>query len=312
MQARADRYMYLPLIGLVIPIAWGVPELARRAGVPRAALAGAAGAVLVALSATAWFQVSTWRNTEALYTRALSVTEDNYLAHKAMGNELLRQERVSEAADHFEQSVRLAPSWSPPRLGLADVEVKRGRINHALGLYEQVLKRDPTDAGAAGRYGLALGLVGRYAEASVQLQRALAVHPGTAELHRAMAEISAALGNTRDAVSYGREALRLTPDYTDAANNLAWLLATTPDPAWLDPGEAIRLVEAEAVASEEPWLLDTLAAGYAADGRFDEAVRTAERATRIATERNLLEDARGMRERLALYNQRKPYVERRD
>jgi tetratricopeptide (TPR) repeat protein len=309
MQARADRYMYLPLIGLCIPIAWGVPELAARWRVPRAIVFGLACAVLAALGARAWLQVATWRNTEALYTRALSVTEGNYLAHKAMGNELLRQERISEAADQFEQAVRLAPGWTAPQLGLADVELQRGRIGRALALYEAVLARNPTDAGAAGRYGLALGLAGRHAEARVQLERALAAHPGTAELHRAMAEVEAELGNLRSAKHHGREALRLLPGYTDAANNLAWLLATAADPALRDPGEAIRLVEADAVASEEPWLLDTLAAAYAAAGRFDDAVRTAERAARIA-ERDPTAITGEIRARLSLYRRRRAYVDR--
>jgi tetratricopeptide (TPR) repeat protein len=269
---------------------------------------GTASAVVAVLGATAWVQVGTWRNTEVLYTRALSVTEDNYLAHKAMGNELLRQERVSEAADHFAQAARLAPDWSPPRLGLADVEVKRGQIARALDLYEQVLERNPSDAGAAGRYGLALGLAGRFADARIQLARALAVYAGTAELHRAMAGIEAALGNLRAAKRHGREALRLRPGYTDAANNLAWLLATAADPSLRDAREAIALVEADAVASDAAWLLDTLAAAYAADGRFDDAIRTADRAARITTEGDRPGDARGIRQRLALYRQRRPYV----
>jgi len=309
MQARADRYMYLPLIGLTLPIAWGVPELAARWRVPRAVVGGGACALLVALAATSWLQVGTWRNTEALFARALSVTEENFLAHRALGNELLRQERVEEAAKHFEEAARLAPEWSAPRLGLADVEVKRGRTQRALRIYEQALMRDPNDTEAAGRYGLALGLVGRFAEARVQLERALASHGGTAELHRAMAEIEAVLGDVHAAQHHGREALRLQPDYTDAANNLAWLLATAADPALRDPREAIRLVEADAHSSEAPWLLDTLAAAYAADGRFDEAIRTAERAARIASRQALTESAEGIRDRLSLYRLHRPYVE---
>jgi tetratricopeptide (TPR) repeat protein len=309
MQARADRYMYLPLIGLTLPIAWGIPELAARWRVPRVFVGGGACALLGALAATAWLQVGTWRNTEALFTRALSVTERNFLAHRALGNELLRQERIDEATDHFEEAARLAPEWSAPRLGLADVEVKRGRTLRALQLYEQVLLRDPNDTEAAGRYGLALGLVGRFAEARIHLERALAAHGGTAELHRAMAEIEAASGNVRAAQRHGREALRLQPGYTDAANNLAWLLATAADPALRDPREAIRLVEADANSSEAPWLLDTLAAAYAADGRFDDAIRTADRAARIATRQALTVSADGIRDRLSLYRLHRPYVE---
>jgi tetratricopeptide (TPR) repeat protein len=309
MQARADRYMYLPLIGLTLPVAWGVPELAARWRIPRAYLIAAACAALVALGAVARDQVGTWRNTEALFRRALSVTVDNFRAHQALGNELLKQERIDEAAAHFQEAARLAPEWSNPRVGLADVEVHEGRIEVALRIYEAVLDREPNDSAAAGRYGLALGLVGRFAEAKVHLERSLADHRGTAELYRAMAEIEAALGNVRSAQAHGREALLMRPDYTDAANNLAWLLATTADAALRDPGEAIRLVEADAQGSDAPWLLDTLAAAYAADGRFEEAIRTADRAARIATEQEQTASAEQIRERLALYRKHEPYVD---
>ncbi len=309
MQARADRYMYLPLIGLTLPIAWGVPELAARWRIPRAVVTASACAVLLALAAVASGQVETWRNTEALFTRALWVTEDNYRAHQALGNELLRQERIGEAAAHFRTAAGLAPEWPNPQLGLADVEVQRGRIEVALGIYEGVLAREPNDSAAAGRYGLALGLVGRFAEAKIHLERSLADHRGTAELHRAMAEIEAALGNLRAAQAHGREALLMRPGYTDAANNLAWLLATAADPALRDPQEAIRLVEADAQAAQAAWLLDTLAAAYAADGRFEEAIRTADRAARIATEQQLTASAEEIRERLSLYRQHQAYVD---
>ena len=309
MQARADRYMYLPLIGLSLSIAWGVPALAARWRIPRAVVTASACAVLVALAAVAWKQVGTWRNTEVLFAHALSVTEDNYRAHQALGNELLKQQRIGEAVANFETAARLAPEWPNPRLGLADVEVQRGRIDVALRIYEGVLAREPNDLAAAGRYGLALGLVGRFVEAKVHLERSLADHHGTAELHRALAEIEAALGNVQAAQAYGREALRMQPGYTDAANNLAWLLATAADPALRDPREAIRLVEADARGSEAPWLLDTLAAAYAADGRFEQAIQTADRAARIATEQKLTASAEEIRERLSLYRRHEAYVD---
>jgi tetratricopeptide (TPR) repeat protein len=308
-QARADRYMYLPLIGLSLPIAWGVPALAARWGIPRAAVTASACAVLVALGAVARDQVGTWRNTEALFRRALSVTVDNHRAHQALGNALLQQERIDEAAAQFREAARLSPAWPNPRVGLADVEVQKGRIDVALRIYEAVLDLEPNDSAARGRYGLALGLVGRFAEAKVHLERSLADHRGTAELYRALAEIEAALGNVRAAQAHGREALLMQPGDTEAANNLAWLLATTADPALRNPGEAIRLVEANAQGSEAPWLLDTLAAAYAADGRFEQAIRTADRAARIATEQEQTASAQEIRERLAQYRKHEPYLE---
>ena len=308
MQARADRYMYFPLIGLSILAAWGAADLAERWRVERSVLGALAMASLAALAAAAWVQVGTWRNNEVLNLRALEVTESNYLAHKALGNELLRQQRVTEAEQNFAQAALLAPGWSPARLGLADVDVVRGRIAEALQGYREVLERDPSNMGAAGRYGLALGLAGRYAEARVQLSRALHAHRGTAELYRAMAEIEAALGNSVASVRHGREALRLMPDYIDAANNLAWTLATCHDPRVRNPEEAVQLIEAAALGSDDPQLLDTLAAAYAAAGRFDRAVATANRAAALAGARGDAAMERGIRSHLSLYRLGRPFV----
>jgi tetratricopeptide (TPR) repeat protein len=303
-QARADRYMYLPLIGLSILVAWSASDLAERWRIHRTALAGVAVCVLVALGTTAWIQTATWRNTEMLYRQALSATDGNYLAYRALGSELLSQQRFDEAEQNFEAAVRLAPGWSAPRLGLADVAMARGQTREALHTYEDELKRNPANTDAAGRYGLALGLEGRYAEARVQLDRALEVNSGNAELHRAMADVEAALGNPRASVRHGREALRLRPEYTEAANNLAWTLATCHDPTIRNPSEAIQLIEKIALASGEAWLLDTLAAAYAAAGNFELAVSTASRAASAADD----VDAREIRDHLSLYRSGRPFI----
>jgi tetratricopeptide (TPR) repeat protein len=309
-QARADRYMYLPLVGLSLVVVWGLSELGERLHISQRWRAAIASVALAALAATTWFQLETWRNTEELYARALSVTDGNYLAHNAMGSEHLRRGRTAEAAEQFELALELLPQWNEPRLGLADVEIQRGRVHRALSLYEEALKRDPTSASAAGRYGLALGLVGRFGEARIQLAKALAVRDGTAELHRAMAEIEVALGDPSAAQRHAREALRLAPDNDDAANVLAWSLATAGDSDLRNPKEAAVVIESRALASGASWLLDTLAAAYAADGRFAEAIDTAERAARIATEQGRRAEAGEIRERIQLYEARKPYVER--
>ena len=309
MQARADRYMYLPLIGLSIAMVWGLAELFERLHVSLKLRAAAAWVFVAALAVTTWLQSESWRNTEALYSHALRVTDGNYLAHNAIANQRLQQDRIAEAIDHFEHARRLAPQWKPPRLGLADVEMKQGRLQRALVMYERELEDDRMNTAALGRYGLALGLVGRFEEARVHLQRALAAHEGTAELHRAMAEIEAALGRLSAAQRYAREALRLSPNYADAANSLAWLLATAADPALRNPKEAIETIEPHAVGSNVSWLLDTLAAAYASDNRFEIATRTAERAAQIATEQGQHTEANEIRERIQLYKTQRAYVE---
>jgi len=309
MQSRADRYMYFPLIGLAIIAAWGAVDIAKRNRVPEAALRTVGVLVILSLGATAWFQVGTWRNTESMYSRALEVTDGNHVAHKGLGNELLRQGRAQPAVLHYEAAIRLRPDWQLPRLGLIDVALVRGRSAEALRMLREELERTPDNPDVYGRYGAALGRVGRNAEARAHLERAIRARPGVAELRRAMAQIEGALGNLRAAIEHGREALRLAPGYLEAANNLAWVLATAYDPALRDPPGAIRLVESAALESGDPGMLDTLAAAYAADGRFQDAVANAHRAAARADQLGSRAPALEYRQRAALYGAGKPYVE---
>ena len=106
------------------------------------------------------------------------------------------------------------------------------------------------------------------------------------------------------ALAHYRRALELRPEFATAANNLAWTLATCHDPTIRNPAEAIHLIQDVALASSEPWLLDTLAAAYAAAGHFDRAVATASRAATLADDVN----AQEIREHLALYRSRKPFI----
>jgi tetratricopeptide (TPR) repeat protein len=311
MQARADRYMYLPLIGLSIAISWGAAELAEHRRVPRAALAATAGAILVALGIGAWQQTATWRSTRVLYAHALSVTEDNFLAHKGFGNALLLDGDFGDAAYHFGEAARIAPEWPDARLGLADVDMARGRVDTALRAYERELERDPDNINAVGRYGIALGVKGRYVEARPLLERAVAVRSGIVELHLSLSIVEAELGRPRESLRYAREALRIDPNLVEATNGLAWTLATCADPGVRDATQAIREIERIALESGNPGYLDTLAAAYAAAGRFDDAVATAQRAAEGMEQMGRPTDASAFRARLSLYRQGTPYVDSR-
>jgi tetratricopeptide (TPR) repeat protein len=309
LQARADRYMYLPLIGLSILASWGGFDLANRWRVPRQALAAMAIAILLALGAISSRQVETWRDTETLYQRALAVTDNNYLAHTGSGNLLMEEGLLDDAERHFAEAVRIRPGWPTARMGLADIAAARGNLDEALRDYEEELQRNPESIEMIGRYGVILGFAGRNAEARIHLLRALDAYPGIAELHLNLSIIEAELGNLRESLRYGREALHLSPKNVEAANNLAWLLATSHDSSLREPDEAVRLIERIALESQDSDLLDTLAAAYAAAGRFDAAVTTANRAVSGAEALGNEAGASEFRARLSLYRRGEPYIE---
>jgi len=387
MQARADRYMYLPLIGLSIALAWGGADLLGRWRAGRVALAGAGAAALVALGVTTALQVTHWRDAVALHTHAVAVTRDNASEHHRLGNALRMERRFEQALTHYERTIELAPRQSGARFGLGDLYLRAGRLEEAvatyrrglelepkharghanLGLallrlerydeaqphlerslelrarvapgvgptptelatphvaladvlsqlgdldgaiahYERALAIDGSRARAGGNLGMALARAGRFEEARPLLEQALAGNRYVAKLQAGMAMTFAGLGRQEDAIRHYRNALMLEPGWRHATNDLAWILATSHDPALRDPEQAIRLLEAVRREKETlPELLDTLAAAYAAAGRFDDAVRTADRALGLAKRQSKL--AAAIRERRALYRSGRPYVE---
>ena len=312
LQAHADRYMYLPLVGLAIAVAWGAADLASPRRAARQLFAVAAVAAVAGLAFAAWQQVRTWRDPVTLFERAIAVTEGNFIAHRNLAAELLRRGRVDVAERHYREALRIRPGWSGARLGWADALAAQGRVGEALGRYEEELQRDPDNTEAAGRYGLALLRVDRFAEARDPLERALAAHGHVAELHGGMALATSQLGDFARAIHHGREALRLDPTLDSAANNLAWILATSPDPRARDPEESIRVMERLLREAErpDPGYLDTLAAAYAAAGRFPDAIGTAARAEKLAREERRSAMAEQIRERLARYRGGEPWIER--
>jgi len=142
-------------------------------------------------------------------------------------------------------------------------------------------------------------------------ERAVAVTRENAIAHAQLGAAYQAQGRLAETIRHFREAVRIRPGYTTAANNLAWLLATTRDPALRDPATAVRLAEAAQASSPapNPALLDTLAAAYAAAGRFDDAIAAAERAVRASEASEPPEATRPLRERLAGYRAGRPHQE---
>lgn len=248
LQARADRYLYLPSIGLALMAAWGGREVARRGPRARAAVAGLAIASLLVLCVASRRQLAHWRDGEALYRRAIAVTRANYVAHYGLAGLLAGRGDLDGAAQQLALAIEARPDWTLAYERWAALELHRGRPEQARRVYERLLALRPADA--AIHFGLA-GLVLRAGEG------ALAVH-------------------------HYREAQRLRPGWLEPLHQLAWIRATHPDPALRDASEALRLAEEGSRRSRlrDPLWLDALAAAHAADGDFARAVALAEEALR--------------------------------
>jgi tetratricopeptide (TPR) repeat protein len=234
-QARADRYTYVPMIGLAIVLAWGGADLLRRAqrapqgAPPRAQMALAAAMALACLPAT-WAQVAHWQNSETLFRHALAVTSGNYVAEHNLGSYLMDVPgRLPEAIAHLEASLRIHPESARAHTDLGTALARTpGRLPEAIAEYRVALRLAPDAAIPHNNLGNTLAKTGLLPDAMAEYETALRLDPEYAEAHNNLGSALMKLGRPREAIAQFQTALRLQPGYAEAHNNLAAALAETP------------------------------------------------------------------------------------
>ena len=172
-QALADRYTYLPGIGLALIAAWGAPEAARRLRLRASAARGAAALALCALAVATATQAERWRSAEALLRHSLAVTRGNWMAHVNLGALLARQGRWDEAREHYLETLRLDAVPASVFNNLGSTLVEQGRVAEALDMFREAIRTDPRHGGAHFNLALALSRLGRGGEALAEYRTAL-------------------------------------------------------------------------------------------------------------------------------------------
>ncbi len=240
-QSMADRYTYLPLIGLFVIVAWVVGDVLPRPGAAR--LAVPAAIALVALSWSTRAQLGVWRSSETLFEHALAVTERNYVARNNLGLVLAERGLLDEAVTHYEAALSYEPDHAPLHVNLANARLKQARADEAFRHYRRALELDPDSADANYNLGLALARQGRFEEAVARYEKALRAAPEDPELHNNLGSSLARLGAPDEAVEHFTRAIRLRPDYARAHANLAGglFLLGRYEEAWAEVRAARRL-----------------------------------------------------------------------
>ena len=342
-QARADRYTYLPQIGLYLMLAWGAADLCAGWCHRRLVLGGLSTVMLAALIFRAREQTACWQNSETLWTHTLACTTGNFIAHNNLGSALLKKGRVDEAIAHFQKVLQLKPAGveAHNNLGnallqagrvdeaitelqtalqlnpdsaeahnnLGNVLLQKGRANDAILHYQRALQLWPDAAEARINLGSALLQTGGVDEAIAQYQRALEIMPDSLEAHINLGSALLQKGHADKAIAHFQKVLQLKPDSVTVLNNLAWLLATWPDAQVRDGAQAVQYAgrACELTHYGVTVLVGTLAAAYAEAGRYEDAVAAAEKACALAQasgDGGLLERNRKL---LAMYRARQPY-----
>jgi tetratricopeptide (TPR) repeat protein len=242
-QAMADRYTYLPTLGVLILAVWEAYELTRHWRYHVVALPVAGVAAIVLCFALTRQQLEHWRNSEALFRHALEVTQNNYLAHNSLGTALDAKGQVDEAISHYREALRLKPNYPEAHYNLGNELAKQGNINEAIRHYQEAIRLKPDYAEPRYNLGLVLARKGQTDEAIRQFQAAVRVKPDYADARFNLALLLAMRGQTHEAISEFQAAIRLRPGDADAHNYLGLTLASEGqlDKAISQYQEAIRL-----------------------------------------------------------------------
>jgi tetratricopeptide (TPR) repeat protein len=216
-QAIADRYTYVPGIGLLVMAAWGVPALVPAVRYRRAALAVGAAGVAAALALGAWNQLGYWRDSVTLFEHALAVApRDNDFAHFNLGIALKRAGRPDDAATHFAEAVRIRPSYVNAHIYLGLIEYERGKYEEATRHYGDALDYaagHPNHGDAENNLGAALAAMGKNEEAASHYAKALELRPGDADTQYNLANTMMAMNKVEEALAHYREMLRINPNH---------------------------------------------------------------------------------------------------
>lgn len=219
-QAMADRYTYIPLIGLFIIIAWGLKDFTIRFPRTRRWVAEASALWLVILSALTVNQLGYWKNDLTLFSHALAVTEDNFIAESMYGNALHDSGQTPQAIEHLQKALSIRPDLFDVYVSLGNIFYQERRIGDSIDSFEHALAVNPNHAPAHVGLGISLLAVRKAENAKEHFREALRLEPENAEAHNNLGAMLAAEGNIGEAMKHFSEALRLKPDYENARSNL--------------------------------------------------------------------------------------------
>ena len=210
-QAMADRYTYVPFIGLFVAIAWGLPAAVSGWRFGKAALAAAACAVVLALSLAARAQARVWKNSETLYWNAIRNTRDNYVAYNNLGEVYNELGRPDQAVKYLKLALPIDPDKAAVLGNLGVSDFKMGRFEEALEKFSRVVRLEPQSATAWNNLARAQFVRGEIAESIRAYQRAVALSPESAEVRKRLALALLMEGETKAAVEQLRSAVGLDP-----------------------------------------------------------------------------------------------------
>jgi tetratricopeptide (TPR) repeat protein len=343
--ARADRYTYLPIIGVCIAGTWAAADWASQRRDRRVTLGSVALVILCALVGAAWHQTRYWRDSETLWTHTLGCTQDNFVARNDLGLVKLEQGRTEEAIADYREALEINPAYAEGYFNLGFALFRQGHTEKAVSEYRAALEINPDYAEAHSNLGLALFQEGRTEDAMAEDRETVRINPDLPEPHFNLGFALFQQGRTEEAIPEYREALRTAPGLADAhhhlgialfqdgqagegiaqiqkalelqpadasaQNDLAWMLTTAPQTSLRDGVRAVQLATQASQSSggNNPVIFRTLAAAYAQAGQFPDAIQTAKKALGLAEAQSNTALANELLREIKLYEAGQPFRE---
>lgn len=344
--AMADRYTYIPSIGIFMAVAFGAQKFSKRFSLPKFLLPALAIFILSALTVVTERQLQFWRDDESLFGHAIQVTAKNVDAYINYGVALENEGRPLDAIMQYKEAVTLAPSSYMARADLGNLLYYTGDTNGALEQFQQAVKLKPDSATLHDRLGSVLSSLGNFSEATNEFYEAIRLDPANPSPHThlgtafathgdfagATNQFSEAMrlepadpsplvewakalleqGRDREAVDKLHEALQVDPHNFQALAFTARVLASDKNAEIRNGADALKLAQtaSDLTGGAQPLVEDVLGMAYAENGQFDEAQKAASNAVSIATTVGMkAETIAAMQRRLELYQQHQPWRE---
>jgi protein O-mannosyl-transferase len=315
-QAEADRYTYLPHIGLYLLSTWTAMDMSTSWRQQGRILGMFAVAALMALTSRAAVQTSYWKNSETIWNRTLAVTLNNAVAHQSLGQASLTAKKIDDAIFHLQEALKILPddignqsntdnAWVHDRLATALLE--KGRVREAIAHYKTALQLQP-DADIHESLAKALWQDGEIDQAIAHWEKTLSMHPKNSQVQTSLGTAFLRKHLVGEAIDHYEKALAIAPNFVATLNNLALLLSTSSDARFRDGARAVSLAEQADKLSrgKNATILRTLAAAYAESGRFTDATKAAERGLQLALAQSDTALASKLRMDLDLYRMNFP------
>jgi tetratricopeptide (TPR) repeat protein len=310
-QAMADRYSYIPSIGILMVLVWGAYQMTKQWHHQDVILGTTGGALVLACIVLTRHQIGCWKDEVSLWRRAVAVTENNYEAHNRLGRALSSQKRYAEAVREFQEAARLNPGLAEVYYSLGHISSSLGRVAEAVVYYQRALavrpdyvavhdslgdllrqegrldeaidhfrkavEIQPDSAISQNNLGFALSLKGRPDEALAHFQKAVDLDSNNQIIQYNFGSFLLQRGRVDEAIGHFRSALKLQPDNAEIHNDLghALLLKEQPDEAIRELQTAARLKPDQAEAHSD------LGRALLNQGRFDEAIREFQAVVRL-------------------------------